>query len=74
MVARAATVAQVTSGEVAGIVGLRVTAYCKRCSGGTHGSEVREGSVLPKVTQLVVQQGGTRVHPELGSAGQPSWV
>lgn len=30
----------------------------------------REGSALPKVTQPVVQQGGTRVHPELGSAGQ----
>lgn len=34
----------------------------------------REGSALPKVTQPVVHPGGTRVHPELGSAGQLSWV
>lgn len=34
----------------------------------------REGSVLPKITQAAVHRGGTRVHPELGSAGQLSWV
>lgn len=32
-----------------------------------------EGSALPKITQPV-HQGGTRVPPELGSAGQLSWV
>lgn len=60
-VEQAATAALETSGEVAGITGTISAAMEVQRTG-----RCREGSALPKVTRTVVQQGGPRVHPQLG--------
>lgn len=66
-------VAQGTSREAAGVAGTRSQPPVSAAAEAR--TAVRSGKEAPcPRSQLAVQQGGTSVHPELGSAGQPSWV